>query len=179
MFEFDSSDSLREINNSHALRYSRHASLFFILTFTVMSSLVSAHLDSGFEQTAGPYLIDVGWTPAAPNAGESVLIAINVLDAATKRPVNLSSVWIRLDLKDQVNFAGTLALKKGSASLTYVFPKAGVWAVTIQADNHQASGELWVPGEPPTTETLAWMVAAVLAIAAGILGYKSWKTKRR
>jgi len=149
-----------------------------VLALTMMASSASAHLDAGFDRTAGPYVFDVGWTPDSPTAGESTLLAINVLDAATKQPANLSSVWVRLDLKDQVSFAGTLALQKGSASLTYVFQEAGVWTITVQADNHKASGELWVPGQVQTFESWGWIAAAILAIASAILGYTLWNSRR-
>jgi len=155
---------------------SKNASFLFVfLSLTVLVSFASAHLDNGFDQPAGPYLVDVGWTPAAPNAGESVLIAINVLDAATNQPANVSSVWVRLDLKDQVSFAGTFALNKGSTSFTYVFPKAGVWTVTVQTGSHQTSGELWVPGQPPSSESWAWIAVAVLALASAVMAFKLYK----
>ncbi len=157
----------------------RTAYLFIFFSVTALASFVSAHLDAGFDQTAGPYQFDVGWTPAAPVAGESTLLAINVLDEAAKQPANVSSVWVRFDLKDQVHFAGTVALQKGSASLTYVFPKAGVWTVTVQAGGHQASGELWVPGETPSNESWAWMLAAIFGIATAVLAFTLFKLKRR
>lgn len=155
-----------------------HPASIIVLAVVVLAPFSFAHLDAGFDQTTGPYQIDVGWTPAAPAAGESVLIAVNVLDAARKLPANVSYVWLRLDLKDHVYFAGTLALSKGSTSLTYVFPKAGVWTVTVQAENHKAQGELWVPGQTATSETGAWLLATVFGIATAVLGFLLW-TKRR
>ncbi len=152
-----------------------HLAFLAIFTLTILTSHVSAHLDSGFDKTSGPYTFDIGWTPSAPNAGQSVLMAINVVNAGTEQAANVSSVWVRLDLKDDVKFAGTMTMEKGSTSFSYFFPKAGIRTITIQAGHEKITGDIWVPGEPPTGETWAWLVAAILALISGALAYQTWK----
>lgn len=146
--------------------------------FALSAALVSAHLDAGFDAESGPYLFDVGWTPENPVAGQSTLIAINVLDSLTKEPANVTSAWIRLELKDRVAFAGTLALEKGAASVSYVFADAGTWTVTVQSEGQKASGRIQVVGNPSQTENWAWLAAAFFAVVAAGLALKLFRKAR-
>lgn len=68
----------------------------FILIFLSYSVTTHAHLDGGADKTIKDYLIDFGFSPEKPKAGEKVTLAFNLVNATTKEIIEPTSVWVRI-----------------------------------------------------------------------------------
>ena len=145
-----------------------------LLALGLLAALGSAHLDAGFDHQVGPYLVDVGWSPVGPNAGDSVFIKTSVVFANDTSATDVDSAWVRFDKNNQVPFSGTLALSNGSNVISYAFPDAGVWTMTVQFKGYTTSGEIYVPGKPESSAGIAWTAAGFFAVLALVLGLKAF-----
>lgn len=66
-------------------------------------------------------------------------------------------------------------MQNGDAQFSYQFPETGAWNLHLEFDGHNADAEVFVPGAPPSSEGLAWVLAGLLAVACG---YLVWKMKK-
>lgn len=135
----------------------------------LLISVSFAHLEGGIDKEVGPYVLDIGWEPTTPSAGEAAFFAINIVDKDDFEPANFSSAWVRFSKGDRVAFAGTFAMKNGSTSFSFEFPEAGAWEMKVQFGEYSETTEVFVPGEKADTEMVAWLVAAVFAVSTAFL----------
>lgn len=150
----------------------KHTLVFLV----VLSAVVSAHLQAGIDKQIGPYQLDVGWDPGAPNVGEKTVFAVNVVKPGTRDPAALGRVFVRLEKGDAVYFSGNLDMQDGDTQFSYQFPQTGTWNLHLEFDGQKADAEVYVPGAPPSSEGVAWILAAFLALATG---YLFWKKKKK
>ncbi|HSB46979.1 MAG TPA: hypothetical protein VLD37_03125 [Candidatus Bilamarchaeum sp.] len=134
-----------------------------------LAALSFAHLENGVDRQVGPYILDTGWEPAAPGAGEPVFFAINIVDAKSEEKTNFTEVWVRFSRGDRIAYAGTMAMDEGSASFSYEFPEAGTWDMDMKFGNYSDKVEIEVPGSKAGQENALWLAGAVVlgAIAGG------------
>ncbi|MBI4360398.1 hypothetical protein HY572_01350 [Candidatus Micrarchaeota archaeon] len=145
-----------------------------LVLLSLLSVTASAHLEAGIDEVVGPYQLDVGWDPVAPNVGEKTVFAINVVNPKTRDPAALDRMFVRLEKGETVYFSGNLDLQDGGTQFSYQFPHTGVWNMHVEFDGYKADAEVFVPGAPPSSESLAWVLAAGLALCCG---YLLWKKK--
>lgn len=135
---------------------------FLVLVLTIFFALLpgfaAAHLDAGEDVVVGKYIIDFGYAPAKPLAGERIDFSLNVLDAATKKPVNPRYAWVRMHTGTSTVFAGTLSPQNANFAFTQTLPAlSGEYYITT---------EFFGPGAAPlVTHTSHFMVAAPVAAA--------------
>jgi hypothetical protein len=73
--------------------------------------IAQAHsFGSFYEETVGPYLVDIGYDPPEPLEGGRLLLDLNLFEAGDKTaPVEFSSAWVRLEHNGSLLFAGPIA----------------------------------------------------------------------
>jgi hypothetical protein len=139
----------------------------YLVVFLLINAIVFAHLENGIDKEAGPYLLDIGWEPAAPSAGQPVFFAINIKD--TEERTDFDKVWVRFSKGDRIAFAGTMAMDNGSTSFSYEFPEAGDWDMDMKFANYSEKIEVQVPGEKPGSgDGLMLAFVAGAALMAGL-----------
>lgn len=97
--------------------------------------IINSHLDTGQDITKNSHIIDFGYSPEKPVAGETSNFAINLVDEATEMPLNITKVWIRISKGNDVFFAGTFSPEKASTAFTYVFPESGNYTLDAKFYN--------------------------------------------
>jgi hypothetical protein len=132
------------------------------LAVLLFFSIAFAHLESGVDRQVGPYLLDVGWEPAAPAAGEPVFFAVNVVDYETQERTDFDSAWVRFSKGDRIAYAGSLAMDRGSTSFSYEFPEAGVWEMDVRFGNYSDKVDVFVPGESAGADNLIWLAGGAV-----------------
>ena len=105
---------------------------FFLSSFGLSASPALAHLAAGEDKAVGTHLVDFGYDPVEPKAGEKVVLALNLADSASKEPIAPDHVWVRITLADEIIFAGTFSPKKENVTFIQTFPRAGQYTVTAQ-----------------------------------------------
>ena len=90
---------------------------------------VLAHLESGEDITKDGYIIDFGFSPKIVQENQPSNFVINIVNSTNEQPINITSTWIRISLKDKIAFAGEFFSKQGGVSFTYTFPKTGNYTI--------------------------------------------------
>jgi hypothetical protein len=137
-----------------------------LIMIIALAAVSFAHLENGVDKQVGPYLLDVGWEPAAPVAGTPVFFAVNVADYETHERTDFDQVWVRFSKGDRIAYAGTLSMDRGSTSFSYEFPEAGVWEMDVRFGNYSDKVEVFVPGESKQ-DNLIWLAGG--AVLGGAL----------
>ena len=107
-----------------------HASKYFLFFFLFLSfGLAHAHLDSGEDIIDNGHIIDMGHSPKRVIVGDAVNFALNIVDESTESPLNVSSVWVRISYGKDVMFSGALDSQRGSSTFSFIFPRAGEYAL--------------------------------------------------
>lgn len=111
------------------------ATLLATALFLASGAAVSAHAN-GFtlESTVGDkYVIDIGVDAPVVYAGESRWLDFWLLDAATKKPTEYDSVWVRITDTNGILFSSLLQPSEfGGAAMTYVFPRPQDYNLKVQ-----------------------------------------------
>ncbi len=144
-----------------------------VVFFVLLGVFAGAHLEAGFDRTVGPYALDVGWDPVAPNVGEKTVFKVSVRDASSLETTDLSGVLLRFEKGEKVWFAGTLDLAGGDAVLTYAFPETGSWTIRILTPGRfSESSEITVPGKAPTFESAGWILAGLFCVILAVQTFR-------
>lgn len=144
-----------------------------VLLLLLLAGLSFAHLATGVDKEVGPYLLDVGWDPYPPVAGEPAFFAINIVENGTFEKTDYTEAWVRFSKGDRISYAGAMALEEGSTSFSYEFPEGGEWDMDIRFGNYSGKVGLDVGEKNPDNPGLGWIAAgffAILALAAVIWG---------
>ena len=113
-----------------------------ILVFAFFSLLlcvpvfVSAH-EAGvsYQTEMKGYTVDIGYSSAAPQVGESVIFDFRLRDK-NGNDVPFTDVWARVESKGATVFAtGVYNGKFGGSRLAYVFPGEGAYTVSARFEN--------------------------------------------
>jgi hypothetical protein len=91
-----------------------------------------AHMDAGVDLSVGPYLIDTGWSPNPPVAGEPVALSFGLGDKETEQGIPYESAWVRIASGSKIVFAGAVRASGGTAIFTQTFPTAGEYEMTVR-----------------------------------------------
>lgn len=107
----------------------RAAPSFLLVGLLVLFFLPMMALGHGtggsFEQKVGDYTVDVGYEPAAPQAGERLLLDFKLNSAADDTPIDFSDVWVRIEHdKDTLLATGVARTYLGPSTLLYVLPES-------------------------------------------------------
>jgi hypothetical protein len=149
-----------------------------LLAALLLPSAASAHLAGGTDVTVNDRILDFGFDPAAPAAGQPLTLAFNAADAATRKAVAPDSVWVRIADDDTIVFAGTLKPAGANVTFSAIAPDAGTYDVAARYafGDEQADGNFILtvaPHEPaaPAAPARRPMLPLAAAAAAGaVLG---------
>ncbi|HTK04704.1 MAG TPA: hypothetical protein VL500_03910 [Candidatus Eisenbacteria bacterium] len=106
--------------------------LFSLAVIFAAAAPASAHLAGGTDVVKDGYILDLGFDPAPPIAGQLTTFAINMADEKSDRPLEPDAVWVRISQGEAIAFAGTLRPDHGNATFQAVMPEAGPYEVTAR-----------------------------------------------
>ncbi len=163
------------------MRYTRIT--FTIFTLSLLSGLfpgsVFAHASgASLYATTSPYVIDLGYDPAAAFAGESMRFDFVLASETTGGSAPYEQVWVRIKDERQTLLAtGIVRQPFGPTTLLYVFAKPGIY--TIQPsyrdkDGNELAGASFpftvIPDPTATTFTALYGTLVASALAGLLLG---------
>lgn len=156
----------------------------FVLIFLTVASVLSitnsvfAHSEgASFEKQAGGYIIDIGYEPENPQAGQRLLLNFSLLDTE-ERPEDFTSVWVRLeDGGESVVATGVAKPALGPATLLMKMPSAGELTLYARFERSgtvlaEASFPLSVgEGEQSSSgKSDNWLLSALAGLIVGAVG---------
>lgn len=109
---------------------------FAIATLVAMPFMVSAHMAAGEDITVGSYVLDLGFAPEFPVAGQLSDISINLVDAESEMPVDIDEAWVRIGGKDGLVFSGSFRPVDGNVTFSIAVPEAGDHEVKVLFKDH-------------------------------------------
>ena len=164
-------------------------------------ALAHAHLiGASYEEEKAGYLIDVGYNPEFPRAGERVrfdYILYQKMDEGGWNRVEFTDVWVNISKENRVFFAGGIHYPRfGAPGATYVLPEDGEYMISVR---YQDEGERIIDTTFPFTiypandgdvsddldvETVTFLrsvgsVLFLLGVFAGVQGYVLYYKIRR
>lgn len=135
------------------------AALFFLL----LASLSFAHLE-GESQTVGSYKIELTTLPEEIMTGNNTDLIIAVENATTGERIPGARFWARLSLNSTAVLSSNFAAdNSGSATINYVFQKAGHYQLDIAPGSETATFHVRVL-EEYRPEPIPLYIAAAAAI---------------
>jgi hypothetical protein len=152
-------------------------SLLVLAVFVCIPIGVHAHsYGSFYEETVGPYLVDIGYDPPEPTTQGRLLFDLNLFEAGDKTsPVEFSSVWVRLEHNGDILLAGPIAkMPLGPTTLVVRVPERGGELVVHARfeDGSTVLAEVSFPllvTEAPSDGT-AWQIFALAGGALLLVG---------
>jgi hypothetical protein len=162
------------------------APVVIFLGVFAMVHLASAHLDAGQDTVINGYLIDFGYSPAHPNTINNTFINFNVLDNATQKKINITSMWIRISDTKKTVFSGTFKPENGNVAFQYTFPRKGNYVILSRS--YTENGLMVETSESMVVEDssllmpilfLLVIIALVMVLLKIIYFYKSTSTDRK
>lgn len=134
-----------------------------------------------FQTTVKDYIVDVGYSTAAPTEGEATLFDFQLRHAASSlangSDVDFSDVWVRIDnASNAVVFAsGIHNAEFGGSRMSYVFPKPGKYLISMRYEKNattivESSFPIEVlPGKASGPGLPDRYVFAAIGLVAGVL----------
>lgn len=114
--------------------------ILFIGSFVLTGpSMAGAH-EAGvsLEGEHGEYLVDIGYNPERIVEGESVVFDFNLKEADAD--VEFNSVWVRMNAGERTMLATGIGKSEfGRTVLTYAFPEAGSYEMSVRFQNGSES----------------------------------------
>ena len=146
----------------------------YVLLMLLLIPIASAHLEGGADKVVGDYLVDFGYSPGTPIAGDKMLIAINLVNNSEQTVITPESVWVRISNGNDVIFAGRFHPEAKHVTFSFSFPKPGNYTIDtrfVHGSNPETSFNVLVGAkkEKPS-EFMVLGVGALLAII-GIIFY--------
>lgn len=155
----------------------------FLLTALLMTSFIvptfvaSAHsLGASFEETVDGHVIDIGYDPPSPVAGDRLVFDLSLRELETRNIEHYKDVWVRVSQDDQLLLAtGVAESSFGPTTLLLRIPDNAKGPLTVSvrfenADKSLAETEFTIPVLPQ--ESNSWLIPWVIAGMAGcVLGW--------
>ena len=141
--------------------------------------IATAHgIGASLEQAVGTYRVDVGYEPEERRVQETVRLDFSLLNEETKASVPFTSVWVRMIRSSETVFAGGIAKASfGPTGLTYAFPAAGAYELSVRFQNgDETIAETSFPLAVAAAEATARpaisfdIMSALIGLAVGALG---------
>lgn len=156
----------------------RFAVFVVVLVMAILApgAFIGGH-DGGasIEQVVDGYLIDIGYSPETPTAGEQTRFDFAVYNSDTQEEVDFTDIWVRiLDEEDNLLFAGGLNKAEfGLTGLTYLFSYPGSYEIFVRfSDGSTSVVETTASVEVSKSDeefSFKFGVSEVVAFVAGIV----------
>ncbi len=111
-----------------------------ILTILILTlPLAQGHLASGEDITKNGYIIDFGYEPENPRAGDQVKINVNLVNATTEKAIVLDNVWMRTSKNNTITDTGNYNPNVNNVITTQTFAEPGTYEITIRFEKNQTT----------------------------------------
>ena len=110
--------------------------LILVFGFLFNFNFVLAHLDSGKDIIKNGYIIDFGFSPTHAVSLTPENFAVNLVNETSEKLVDVTSIWTRISLSDEVVFSGEFFPKNASLPFTFTFPSGGNYSIDFQFRNN-------------------------------------------
>lgn len=166
----------------------RNALLFSIALISLVPGVLFAHgSGASFESRSDQYVIDIGYDPDPPQAGERILLDATLLFADGNRTAEYDRVWMRLEVNKKTVVATGLAESSiGPTTLLVHVPSElngdAILTARFEKDDQtiaEASFPFTIaPSSEKDSSPLYLMTVAILSglVGGGVL---SWSLFRR
>jgi len=126
-----------------------------------------------YEERVGVYTVDIGYSSAAPEVGESTTFNFELLEE--EKSADFSNVWVKIDSDSgETIFAGGLHNAEfGGPRMSYTFPSTGVYTISA---NYSDDSSVVATSSFPLTVVEGKSVAKksfppeVMAVVTGVVG---------
>lgn len=119
----------------------RYAVATIIITLAIPVLLAAHGNGASFERQSGSYLIDIGYEPESPEAGQQIKFDFSLLRQSDGEEHPYSHVWVRVLQEDRTVFASGIHRQDiGQTTLLYVFEEEGEYV--LEASYRNESGEI-------------------------------------
>lgn len=155
--------------------------VFLVALVLLLPFSASAHGDgSSFEQDVGQYFIDIGYEPAAPRAGERLLLDLALYDSQ-KFPADFTNAWVRMSQGSTTLLATAIhKAAVGPTTLLTLLPSSSedlsIYVRFERAGREEPLAE-WTfatPVTPGEKESLSPFLLFTGALCAGLLALCSY-----
>ncbi len=111
--------------------------IIFLIVFIASAIFVSAHgSGQSFEREVGEYLLDIGTSDLTIRAGQATAFDFDILQKDSRELVPFTNMWVRFEDDTKLLFAGGISKASfGRTAVTYAFPKAGSYMLTVRFHN--------------------------------------------
>lgn len=106
--------------------------LFSLAAVLAFAAPASAHLADGADVVKDGIILDFGFDPGPPLAGQPATFAFNLADEKTGRTLEPDAVWVRISQGETIAFVGTLRPEHGNVTFQAVMPVAGKYDVVAR-----------------------------------------------
>lgn len=115
----------------------KYIGLIFITIFAIAHIAYGHGFGQSLEKVVGDHIVDVGFDAVDLVAGEPIRLDIILWNKDRTETPTFTDAWVRIAPIDRgIVFAGNLHQPEfGSTGMTYVFPKAGDYELTIRFQN--------------------------------------------
>lgn len=105
----------------------------------LLPAAVLAHTTGvSFEKTVGAYRADIGYDPAAPQAGAPERFDFDLYAAGTQDEADFGDIWVRIMQGNDTLFAtGIHRPAIGKATLLYTFPAGGTYTIDTRFEKDE------------------------------------------
>ncbi len=113
--------------------------IILILGLLAMPLFVGAHGSGGYvEKIVDNYLVDIGYTNPILSLGDSNRFDFSVFGATDKKLIDFDVVWVKFEHDSEPVFIATLPRQGlNAAIMTYTFPRAGEYLLTVNYQKDQ------------------------------------------
>jgi hypothetical protein len=150
----------------------------------IFSAPVNAHLAAGADRQIGDMLLDFGYDPAQPIAGQQSALMFSLVNVTTNETLPLDYAWVRIATESSTLFAGKLYPDKtGSVLFTLQFPDSGQYDIAVQFEQNgsvvaQTSYPLIVQ-KSASSNVQTYMLFALALILILVLVYIKYSIARK
>lgn len=164
-----------------------HAALLVITAYLLLSPEVLFAHNSGasLEKSVPPYIVDIGYDPVSPVAGDRLLFDFTLVDTASTS-IPFDYVWVRIEKDKRTILAtGISKAEYGPTSLLFAIPddlsgELKLFARYQRDDEALAEADFAMTIAPKETPVTAYVPLGVTAVIGCILGVgATWVLMRR
>lgn len=151
--------------------------MILLASFFSVPLAVGAHsLGASFEETVDGHVIDIGYDPPSPVAGDRLVFDFSLREPDTRDITHYKDIWVRVSQDDQLLLAtGVSESSFGPTTLLLRIPDNAKGPLTVSVryedtDKSLAETEFTIPVLPQ--ESNSWLIPWVIAGLAGcVLGW--------
>ena len=116
-----------------------------LLLFLLLIPMAFAHLDAEIFNEVNGISVEIGYAPDPLTTKESSIFSVSFENVSTNESITPDSVWLRIADEKKIYFGGYL--DPSDPAITFQFPNAGKYDVTIKTKNPDLESVAYVEVE--------------------------------